>query len=344
MQNFMMKQGFINSSMTAEEIEQFLNEGLAGNIQQEADPAAEFSTSVGDTATKGATEPSKKGKKGLDNKEKSAEERADDYIREAERSRAHMYEIEGRNKTGNSLVLQHIDKPVQSITMIDNDYQMIDSHLDESLKRKIVSYEYVDFGKLIRGKSRDDDNWLEFVTRNGSIYLTPVSDKDGVQITSYIKWEQAFRIFSNVLTTRFPDKSTELLQYNHTIPTALMAYQWDNVYAYDKEFRHHIARHPNRTWNVLLQQTWTMILKDRLHQEGGPFQRNKYSKHDAEPCRRFNRGRCTFGLSCKFDHRCSVKKCGKFGHGAFQCRLRNDSDKNQDKPLDAKDSDVATKK
>ena len=49
---------------------------------------------------------------------------------------------------------------------------------------------------------------------------------------------------------------------------------------------------------------------------------------DSEPCRRFNKGRCTFGLSCKFDHRCSVKKCGKFGHGAHQCRLRESSNSN----------------
>ena len=30
-----------------------------------------------------------------------------------------------------------------------------------------------------------------------------------------------------------------------------------------------------------------------------------------------------FVLSCKFDHRCSVRKCGKFGHGAHVFRLRN---------------------
>ena len=46
-------------------------------------------------------------------------------------------------------------------------------------------------------------------------------------------------------------------------------------------------------------------------------------KKDREPCRHFNKGRCTYGLSCHYDHRCSVKKCRKFGHGVHICHLRN---------------------
>ena len=33
---------------------------------------------------------------------------------------------------------------------------------------------------------------------------------------------------------------------------------------------------------------------------------------------RFNKGKCTAGLSCKYDHRCL--ECGKFGHGEHICR------------------------
>ena len=71
-------------------------------------------------------------------------------------------------------------------------------------------------------------------------YFTPV-DRDSIQITSYNRWEQAFHVYSNILTSKFPAKSTELLQYNHTIHTASMSYIWENVYAYDKEFRQQIA-------------------------------------------------------------------------------------------------------
>ena len=35
-------------------------------------------------------------------------------------------------------------------------------------------------------------------------------------------------------------------------------------------------------------------------------------------CRRFNRGRCTFGKTCRYEHRCTY--CFKFGHGFHNCR------------------------
>ena len=123
------------------------------------------------------------------------------------------------------------------------------------------------------------------------------------------------------MTSKHPSKSAELLQYNHTIHTASMSYVWDNVYSYDKEFRHHISRHPKRSWGVILQQAWTMLLKDQLRQDNTPFHKRKDGRDHKEICKRFNKGGCTFGLSCHYDHRCAIKKCGKYGHGAFQCRL-----------------------
>ena len=215
----------------------------------------------------------------------SPEQLADQIIKDSEKSKAHLHEIPGK-----------VDF-MYSATQMDEDYQMLDSHVDDNLRQKIQCFEFVDFAKLL-AKNRYSH--------------------------SYPKWEQAFRVYSNVLTSRFPGKSPELLQYNHTIHSAAMAYQWENVYSYDKEFRYHISRHPTRSWGIILQQAWTMLLKDRLR-NGSPFQRNNFGggKPKKEPCRRFNRGRCAFGLSCKYEHRCSVKKCGKFGHGAHVCRLRN---------------------
>ena len=56
-------------------------------------------------------------------------------------------------------------------------------------------------------------------------------------------------------------------------------YIWDNVYNYDKEFRLHIAKHPERSWSVILQQAWSMYLRDRLVKYDGGG--NNYSSHKA---------------------------------------------------------------
>ena len=46
-------------------------------------------------------------------------------------------------------------------------------------------------------------------------------------------------------------------------------------------------------------------------------------------CKRYNRGRCSFGQLCKFKHRCLY--CGKFGHGVINCRqLKNDINRARD--------------
>ena len=66
-----------------------------------------------------------------------------------------------------------------------------------------------------------------------------------------------------------------------------------------------------------------MILKDRIkqfdHQQkvghGSGYKQKK------EICKHFNKGLCTAGLSCKYDHHCL--ECGKFGHGAHICQKRN---------------------
>ena len=44
-------------------------------------------------------------------------------------------------------------------------------------------------------------------------------------------------------------------------------------------------------------------------------------------CYKFNRGRCTYGFNCKFEHKCAI--CGKFGHGACNCRKASGAEKQQ---------------
>ena len=85
---------------------------------------------------------------------------------------------------------------------------------------------------------------MELISRGGQTFFVSTSDKDTTNITSFSKWEQAFCIFSNVYTRRFPGKVAELIQYNHIICTAVQTFSWENVYTYDHEFRMHISNYP----------------------------------------------------------------------------------------------------
>ena len=205
---------------------------------------------------------------------------------------------------------------------------MINAHIDESLHNHILTFKYTDFRKLIskgRYAREDDQQRMEIVNKNGLSYLSPVSD-NSVNISGYPRWEQAFRVYSNIITSRYPTKSSELLQYNHTIHTASTSYAWENMYAYDREFRNHIARHPYRSWAIILQQAWTMLLKDRVVRTNHPFNKSNGNRFKKEICKRFNKGKCHLGLSCKYEHWCEVPKCGKFGHGAHICHNRLQED------------------
>ena len=198
-----------------------------------------------------------------ENKEPTPKEQAEQLVLEAEKSRALMYDIAGKHN-----VQFPTQVAFQQISLMDQDYQMIDVHLDNHLKQRIWAFEYTDLSRVLsqgRNVFEEEGQRLEFINKNGSTYLSPATDKgDVTAISSYFKWEQAFRICSNVLTSKFPHKATKSLQYNHTIQTASMTYVWENVYSYDKEFRYHISRHPLRSWSVILQQAWTMLIKDRL--------------------------------------------------------------------------------
>ena len=215
---------------------------------------------------------------------------------------------------------------------MDEDYLVVGGHIDENTRIKIVRGDYVDFSKLLPCDKilTEEDGRMELIVKDGKTFWAHVSES--ISISNFSKWEQAYRIFANIYTSEFPSKSSELIQYNHIIHTISLAYVWENVYSYDKEFRLHMSKHPGRSWSVILQQAWSMKLKDRLYKSsefnhasannGSNYNSGNRSRNSTgsikEPCRHFNRGKCKFGASCHFEHRCSY--CNKFGHRFFNCR------------------------
>ena len=127
----------------------------------------------------------------------------------------------GLNQRG--LVLQHS-------TLVDENYMVISMHLDSALRDKIKKGEYVNFSRLLP-KDRlavNDEPKLQIVNREGQTFFVP-SDHESSGITNFSKWEQTFRIYSNIFSREHPDRAAELIQYNHVIFTAASTYLWDNV-------------------------------------------------------------------------------------------------------------------
>ena len=238
------------------------------------------------------------------------EERANQLVKEAEAAKARIRPTTGKHKLNTA--------------QIDENYIVVGNHLDTLTTEKIERGEYVDFGKLVP-KDRvmvQEDQRLEMVIRGGKTFYVPVSDS--TEITSFSRWEQAFTVYSNIYTKANPQRSPELIEYNHVIHTISLTYIWDNVYLYDKDFQIHLSHNPQRSWSIILQQAWSLRLKDCIHSgQVSSSHGMAHSPQDGkakihEPCKRYNWAKCTFGATCRYEHRCSY--CLKFGHALINCR------------------------
>ena len=275
--------------------------------------------------------------------ERQAQANADKLVREAELAKAKIYDVAGNFKTADQFPdnkeLRQVNKALLHSLIIDEEYSLVGGHIDDGLRKMIEQGGYVNFSKLI-SKDRVDqqnDNRLEILNSNGSTYLAPFSDHFVMTISSLYKWQQAFRVYTNIYLNANPKRGSEIVQYNHVICTAAQTYPWDDVYRYDQEFRIHLGKHPERSWAVILQHAWNINLKDKLHAQNpqsrqgnnGYGSQKQNGKTKSDLCYRFNRGKCNFGFNCKFQHKCGL--CNKFGHGAHNCRKASKYDNAQDK-------------
>ena len=263
-------------------------------------------------------------------------EKAKKLINEAESAKARIYEVPGKDNSfefddNYEMQLKNYRKSVTTLEM-DEDYQMVAAHVDGRLRSMIVNHSYIDLAKLLPrnrlGSFDEDAQTLQLVNRGGAAGFVSLSEKAGV-INNYAKWEQAFRIFSDIYTNSYPSRATELIQYNHTIHTASQSYIWENVYLYDIEVRKHMETHPSRNWGIILNMACVMCIKDRHYGHNGyNGQGRNQGKNGGKPspsdmkqrkaCFDFNAGKCTYGNKCKYDHRCGL--CAKYGHGTQSCR------------------------
>ena len=177
----------------------------------------------------------------------------DNLLRDAENVKARINDVQGRNDELNNFSRgnqgNQFDSGCERVfdlqnhyvhsAMVDEDYLVVAAHVDESVNRRIRNGEYVDFSRLLphdRVTAEFESQKMQLITmQNGNLACTPTNDTGS--ILSFAKWEQAFRVFSNIYTREFPQRASELIQYNHVIHTAAITYAWSNIYSYDIDFR-----------------------------------------------------------------------------------------------------------
>ena len=124
-------------------------------------------------------------------RQESPEEAALRAVRDAEAAKARIF-----TKPGEFLGSNTVDTAIH----MDQDYLLVGSHVDEATQVKIVKGEYVDFGKLLPKDKilAEEDGHMELIMKNGRTFWSPVSET--ISINNFGRWEQAFRIFSDIYT------------------------------------------------------------------------------------------------------------------------------------------------
>ena len=216
----------------------------------------------------------------------------------------------------------------------DDDFFHIICHIDESLKAKIRKGEFVELEKLLKKPEMlnfKNEGKMELVYRNGESYFVPATDKS-VKVDGIRKWEQAFRTYAAIYCEANPTRSVEILQYIDVINGAAKTFTWENVARYDFIFRHLQAAKPFRSWAKTYTQMWNITLNEPKRYTGYDYagsqnsnqnsqsHRSSHKKSGEQACWKFNKGNCSYGKKCKFEHKCSY--CGSSNHGYVNCSCK----------------------
>ena len=131
-------------------------------------------------------------------------------LKDAEVAKARVYDVSGMVHDNLNVIRAQCGAAVGIGISVDDDYLLVASHLEEATKQKIVNHKYVDFAKLLRrdrpsAGDEDDAQCMIMVNNGGMSYWVPVVDQSA-GITSYTRWDQAFRVFLDMYTSRYPER------------------------------------------------------------------------------------------------------------------------------------------
>ena len=189
---------------------------------------------------------------------------------------------------------------------------IISTHVPQSIKNKVWSYNYIDLGVLIDTHNPDEQEQFDLMPDRQTNNIMLKATNKHVNITSFALWNKAFQILIKLTACKWPQLCLPMVQYSHFINKQSGKFPFQQVYTYNKKFCHQMSTNPSFPWNQIDNQLWSR----ELH--GQAIKDKLADSNFCGVCFDYNKGRCN-RVSCKF-HRCN--KCNRSGHPAIQCRSR----------------------
>ena len=174
---------------------------------------------------------------------------------------------------------------------------------------------------------------------DGRLVLTSTPKKPKRRVDDITSWLEAFSIYYLILSSHFPHRWKDLIQYQLLILRTHRQFAGRVWLAYDRAFREHAAASNLTDWSTINVQLFN------FHAAGASVRsREELSEEFSEPrgtlssliiCKSWNRGHCVAPLSsCRFAHKCS--SCfGPHRVGACPGEALSQSRPSSKRPVDA---------
>ena len=194
--------------------------------------------------------------------------------------------------------------------------------------KQIQSGEFFDLSKLLPSDfPAADDGEPVVLTLKNSIIRVKKSNHPTQKITNIEQWTTAFTTYMGVLTSKFPGRSQELLQYMSLIRHAAQTHKGLGWCIYDHKFRRKAALNAALKWSEIDQQLWLCIFTvspEILRREyplfsNGPRPTTSSGAVRGGICHEYNRkDECKY-TQCSCRHVCN--RCSG-SHPGYQCSQR----------------------
>ncbi|OCT84749.1 hypothetical protein XELAEV_18022905mg, partial [Xenopus laevis] len=132
---------------------------------------------------------------------------------------------------------------------------------------------------------------------------------------TFTNWLQAFCIYSNILSDKFPNLGASLFKHLDIILEAYRSYGGVAWFLYDDRVRQKMAVHKSMLWGSKDIDLWMGMLAPKPQ----TVQNQAKVVAGRNACWSFNENFCKWQNSCRYKHECSL--CSG-GHPAFRCAKR----------------------